>query len=1149
MPDLALETFGIADFDWTTRLDAVWQDTPYDVPELHAAIRQEMLREVLRLAGGEEGFSPLGRVVTAPAGSGKTHLLATLRRKLARSNANFILVDMTDVRDFWETILLGFMRSMQRSTTTALPQYQRWLEGLIMAADIGVDPSAHRDKLSTANRDDLLTLGSQILNGLLRRYRKQALDYQDIIRALLGWQAADFELVNLADSWLQAQRLEEEERRMLGIKIGHQHPIRVIEGLSWIAGLTGPTLLALDQMDSIIEQKHLLARGNPKEGDLSEEQRAAQSIIESIAGGLSALIDHSSRTLTVISCLESTWNAIREGSLASHLDRYRPPESLGVVNHVAQIQGIVGTRLERAFLRKSYRPDYPTWPFHPEALRTLEGLRPREILKHCEDYRQLSLRRGEVEELLSFSGEEINPPIEHQQPLTELDAEYERLCEIADTAETLKVENEEELGGLLQVACRCLLLEIPSSEAMQAELEVEFPSSHHYSPLHARLILGDPGSGGQNHVSFRVLQQTHARAYSARLGAAMTAAGIDANLSFRRLVIIRTTQIITKGATGEYTQRFEQAGGKFVELDPAEVRSLWAIDALARQYRHDFQTWLQERRPLSQLKLFQQTVPELARFSPGAEALIEPKERSLDAAPVIQPTRVKSETGQLSRSDGESAANRSILAARGASESGMRATAVAEPGAAKTAAGSSAERSLAEVPPPTAAEAPPAAAEAAPPSSTPPIAANRTAAESSANDARPAPSGVRIVIGERFDREGVAVGLPLASLSEHIGILGGSGSGKSVLIRRLIEECALQGIPTIALSQTSEFARLGDPWPRAPKGWQPQDAGKAIAYRTRTKLRLWTPGRSLGRPLPLPALPDFTAHSIDLEGLKAAKRIALSYLAERVGATDSNSRRQVLDEALEQFIADRKTHLGELVALLAELPSDIAAEVRNGRNLAAQMAEKLRLALSADPLLRDDSAPISPNELFGVGDSSVRISAINLRGLESLDLQRELFTQLCFSLWSWLLEARPRNHGLVGLLIIDELRDFLPPNQDPACKQALLKLLEVGRERGLGIVVSTQKPKGLDLAALDGIGAWFYGRANAPQTIDQISKHLAQRGGSAGDIGRLQPGQLYLSAPFIAPPVKLIAPMCLSHHPETRYELSDEEIMKRAVQG
>ena len=67
-----------------------------------------------------------------------------------------------------------------------------------------------------------------------------------------------------------------------------------------------------------------------------------------------------------------------------------------------------------------------------------------------------------------------------------------------------------------------------------------------------------------------------------------------------------------------------------------------------------------------------------------------------------------------------------------------------------------------------------------------------------------------------------------------MAIFAGSGSGKTVLLRRIIEECALQGVSTIVLDPNNDLARLGDPWPEPPAAVAPGDAARARDYLENT---------------------------------------------------------------------------------------------------------------------------------------------------------------------------------------------------------------------------------------------------------------------------------------------------------------------------
>ncbi|MDM4784634.1 AAA family ATPase, partial [Micromonospora sp. b486] len=110
-------------------------------------------------------------------------------------------------------------------------------------------------------------------------------------------------------------------------------------------------------------------------------------------------------------------------------------------------------------------------------------------------------------------------------------------------------------------------------------------------------------------------------------------------------------------------------------------------------------------------------------------------------------------------------------------------------------------------------------------------------------------------------------------------MFAGSGSGKTVLIRRLIEECALRGVSAIVLDPNNDLARLGEAWPEPPPGWGADDAPRAAEYLAGTDVVVWTPGRQAGRPLSFQPLPAFADVLDDPDGFTSAVNAAVATLA------------------------------------------------------------------------------------------------------------------------------------------------------------------------------------------------------------------------------------------------------------------------------
>jgi hypothetical protein len=78
--------------------------------------------------------------------------------------------------------------------------------------------------------------------------------------------------------------------------------------------------------------------------------------------------------------------------------------------------------------------------------------------------------------------------------------------------------------------------------------------------------------------------------------------------------------------------------------------------------------------------------------------------------------------------------------------------------------------------------------------------------------ATPAASERLIPIGRRYERGALGDPVTLATdlLPRHIAVLAGPGSGKTVLLRRIVEEAVLLGIPSIVLDPNNDLSRLDD---------------------------------------------------------------------------------------------------------------------------------------------------------------------------------------------------------------------------------------------------------------------------------------------------------------------------------------------------
>ncbi|WP_437314416.1 helicase HerA domain-containing protein [Sorangium sp. So ce385] len=1090
----ALSAFEAVDFQWTQSMDSVWHDPRYDVPSLHQKERQAVLAKVRSMAASTETGSPLGWVFVGPAGIGKTHLLSAIRREVLGVPASFILVDMSDVRDFWETALLGFIDSLQRPAGATDRTQAQLVVQHIAAQARGDDGAALTHELASLRPPRLAREMDELVQRLGRTHRAQTLKHADTLRALVLLNSNDMELSNLGYAWLQGYGVDESAMEVFGFNIREKRPSAVVEGLSWLISLRCPMVVALDQLDAIVTEHHLLATASDLPEDYTARQLVSRSIIDSVARGLMELRDVTRRALAVVSCLQETWGKLKDTALKSSTHRYEDQRPLHNLRDAVTAEQIVSARVDPSYARIGFTPPYPRWPFAPSAFVTATGKSPRELLLRCEQHRRKCIDDGWVSELATFSGTEPprNPTaVPHRPEFEALDTQLERLrTSVKVPKDTPATDGEDELGKLLLTGCELVVTEQAHDPTVHISIDSESGGGRGYPALHARVRqIFTAHQDRERHLCLRALWKDNAIAFQARLTAAVTASGIDRQLEFRKLLLVRNAPVPGGAKTTALMTKARSAGA---ELIPASEDDLRALAALARlreaqgDKRETFDQWLRARRPASQLALMKPVVDWLGR-SPQTTAPVAspPQAQPPTASPVQAPHQIPA--------------------------------------------------SPAPVPTPTpAVRQATARAPHLPPAS--PVLTPTPAA-------RPVIAVGHQLIGERLAAPQT---LFAEDLRQHVVVLAGAGSGKTVLLRRLIEEAALLGIPSIVVDGANDLARLGDPWPVRPTSFTDEDAEKAARYHAQTDVIVWTPGRSNGNPLHLGLLPDFAAVAHEPDEFTQTVAMTASTLAAMAGRRTDDKARAILDSALRVFAQQGGGDLTSFLDLLGDLPEEASLKISTARKVATALCDSLRAAVQTNPLLHQEGEPLDPGILFGLGSARARVSVLSMVGLPGLDAPLQFVNQLAMTLFTWVKKNPcPSNRPLRGLLVIDEAKDFVPSQGSTPCKESLIRLVAQGRKYGLGVVFATQAPKSIDHNVIANASTQFYGKASSPAAIDTVEEQLRVRGATKVDVARLPSGRFYLAGKGMPAPTRIAVPLCLSHHPPSPPD--EAEVLRRAA--
>ncbi|WP_026208114.1 ATP-binding protein [Catelliglobosispora koreensis] len=1023
-------------FDVAPIPDDVWRPSPFHVESLHAEVLETIMDGLGNTRLGADG-NPNGVVVQGIAGSGKTHLLGWVREKAQGAGSYFFLVSLLDGSMFWKSTVLAVIDGLQQPHSGLNTQLGVLLRRL--CSELGVRTELARTicdgKLE--NREQL----DEFIGALHKRAGRVALASQHTARALVLLASERMSLQDIAYSYLQSiGEMEAGERAAWGIHPETKIPQQVVRELFQLMALTGSSLIAVDQIDTLIAQAATSTDG------LGEESKEQVALVNQVADGLVSLRELATRTLTVIASLPSTWTILTSQAAKPFEDRFHRPTTLKPIANASVAKQILEKRFARRFEQVGFKPPYATWPIRPEALEGVHELTPRRLISRVNDHIMACLRDDTVMELQSWDARPVpteGPPDPRPPASPTLSARFDELRKGSRIEAALSPDTEDlEMSSLLNAGLAAWIQEQGAAKHT-FKLDARQGGKH---PLHARLrqVLHDERDDEQ-HWSFRGISHTHGVSILSRILAARTAAGLSKGISKRKLVFLRNIEWNKGPKNKEAIQDFTDAGGVTLGVSEEDLKTFAALKQMLSERDPSLEDWLRANRPASKTTLLRTVLSEVAASLEADEAEQQPEPESL-----FEPPKTK-----------------------------LNGRAV-------------------------------------------------------------------VPLGNGVDEPG-GLHVDLESLRKHTAIFAGSGSGKTVLIRRLIEECALQGVSTIVLDPNNDLARLGDGWPATPSGWASGDSSKAQEYLANTDVVVWTPRREAGRPLSFQPLPDFRSILKDPDELGIAIDATVASLAPRAKVDGESAKalrgRAVLKEALDYFAKTGTGGIKPFIGVLNSLPEGIS-QLDDAEKIAFEMSQNLMAAVVTDPLFGGAGAAVDPGLLLTPPEGKrARISVISFIGLPSEEQRQSFVNQLQMALFAWIKQNPAGNRPLGGLLVMDEAQTLAPSSPMTACTMSTLALASQARKYGLGLVFATQAPKGLHNRISGNAATQFFGLLNAPVQIEAAREMARAKGGDVPDISRLKTGQFYASGEGFTLR-KVQTPLCLSYHPSS--PLTTEEVVERA---
>ncbi|MRH90922.1 DUF87 domain-containing protein [Nocardia sp. SYP-A9097] len=1008
----------------------VWSPLTYHVDGLHREAVEAITRAVYA-AEIRPHSTPIGLVLSGEHGVGKTHMLGWIRQHVQERGGAFFMPKLIDGRSFWAGAVHGIVGQLLGSDGGQLIPM---LDALTERTGCGDELRIRLRGTLPLNRPAL----DEFIDRITELDAEVAFQCRDTLRALVLFQARA--LRDIGHSFLTLESgLDEADRAAWGFQQRSRAPQLIFGDLIRLFALTGPVVLAIDQIDSVIAQS-----AHSKRDDLAN----------GLADALMRMREETVRTLIVTACIPKSWELITARAVNSTADRFNVLELSTAMPSTTVASAIVERHLGNLYGEAGFEPPYPTWPVAPQAFDDpgITHFTPRRLLQQVEKHVQHCLATRKVFDLEGFGDRSQptspTPPQPARGDLAELDDRFAKLFETADVFAPMDPKHEDGLMfSILTSALHCYALEQAGSGI---DLMVD-PQNMVQPALHARLRRTlDEATEDEEHWSFRAISHSHHTAVLTRLRSACLEAGIGPEAAKRHLVILRNTAFSAGRATTAALAEFEAAHGIVVPISADDLRTFTALEAMRADSTPELHGWLMARRPASESQLFSKFLADI-------------------------PTEL-------------------------AAEQQFSDTFNTEPEPAPEPVTPVQDRIRVDVP--------------------------------------------SIMLGRNI-ANGSGFHVPLRQLRKHTAIFAGSGSGKTVLLRRLVEEAALQGVSSILVDTNNDLAQLGDRWPSQPEAWSNGDAERAERYFTETEVLVWTPRREAGRPLALNPLPDFGGVLDDPDEFRTSVDASVAGLLPRTGLTTRKlpTGTAVLTEAMTYFARRGGSELNAFVALLADLPDGVST-IRNASALATSMADELRAAMINDPVFGGAGERLDPGTLLRPSPGKrARISVISCIGLATEEQRQTFVNQLELALFAWIKQNPAGDRPLGGLLVLDEAQTFAPSSGTKASTESTIKLAAQARKYGLGLVFATQAPKGLHNMITGNAATQFFGHLNASVQI-QAAKELARaKGGQVEDISRLSTGRFYGSTEGIAFS-KLATLMCLTRHGDSA--LTEEEVLHRA---
>lgn len=378
-------------------------------------------------------------------------------------------------------------------------------------------------------------------------------------------------------------------------------------------------------------------------------------------------------------------------------------------------------------------------------------------------------------------------------------------------------------------------------------------------------------------------------------------------------------------------------------------------------------------------------------------------------------------------------------------------------------------------------------------------------------------------------------------LVTHAVCVGMTGSGKTGLCISLIEEAAIDGVPSILIDPKGDLSNLlltfpdlapqdflpwinlddarqksltpeeyaakqAETWKNGLESWG-QDGARIQRFRDSTEMLVFTPGSNAGLPISIlksfAAPPEAIASDGDLfqECIKTTVTSLLGLVG--IKADPVQSREHIL---LSTILHDawRQGQDLDLPMLIQSVqnPSITKVGVLDLESFYPSK-DRFELVLALNNLLASpgfttwlEGMPLDIGKILYTPTGKPRIAIFSIAHLG--DAERMFFVSLLMNQVLGWTRSQSGTTSLRAIVYMDEIFGFLPPIENPPSKQPMLSMLKQARAFGVGMVLATQNPVDLDYKALGNAGTWLIGRLQTERDKARLLDGLDSAATSSG---------------------------------------------------